>query len=170
MRNTLIQVRMMMKLNSCLLGAVTITAFAAQIAVAAPDVTKLLTQAEVEAALSAKVTTSTRQLPAPLGGTQITYTSSGLPVKTFAITLRTDDSFAPGMKAGGYTAAKLYSQDKSFGKTEPFAVKGGDGFTTATRTEILKKGMQLSATTLFGASKEAQAARNGLLLKAANRL
>jgi hypothetical protein len=159
-----------MKLIGCLLAAMTIVQLTTSSALCAPEVGKLLTQADVESALGAKVTMSTKELPAPLGGNQITYTSTGLPVKTFAITLRTNDSFAPQMKAAGYTAAKLYQQGKALGTSTPLTVKGGEGFSSPMRSEILKNGIQLSATTLFGASKEAQAVRNTLLLKAAEHI
>ncbi len=140
---------------------------------AAPDVSKLITQTEVEAALNAKMSKPTfKTLSAPLGGSQIIFTSIGLPVKNFALTLRTDDMLLPQMKAGGYSVAKLYQQGKSMtgGATKDLTVKGGQGFSGKIESQILKNGMQLSALTLFGTSQEAETARNGLLQKAANRL
>jgi hypothetical protein len=159
-----------MKVAACCVAALTIVGLSASSASCAPDVAKLLTQADVEAALGAKVTTTTKQLPAPLGGNQITYTSTGIPVKTFAITVRTDDGLAPSMKSAGYTVGKLFQSDKAMGTPTALVVKGGDGFSSMTRSEIFKNGILLSATTLFGSSKEAQAIRNALLLKAAEHL
>ncbi|CAN5137993.1 hypothetical protein BH10CYA1_BH10CYA1_58370 [soil metagenome] len=139
---------------------------------AAPDVTNLVTKAEVEEALGAKVSSTVKELAAPLGGNQITYTSSGLPVKTFALTVRTDESLAPGMKASGYSVTKLYQQGKTTlgAGSEALTIKGGEGYSTMSRSEVLKKSTLLSATTLFGTSKAAAALRNKLLLKAADRI
>lgn len=158
--------------SSTMLAVLSASFFSASAVFAAPDVSKLLTNAEVEAALKAKVDKAdVKTLPTPLGGTQITYSTKGLPVKTFALTVRTADSLAPNMKAAGMSPASMYKQDKAISAgCTALIVKGGEGFTTSQRSEILKNGIQLNSLTLFGTSKEATDARNSLLIKAADRI
>lgn len=145
-------------------------------AFAAPDLTKLIQKSEVESALGCSVDEPTvKELPAPLGGSQITFTGKSLPIKTYALSLRTDATVAAPLKASGMTAAKMYQQSKTMwtstaAKLEPVIVKGGEGFSSGNTTAILKNGMYLSATTLFGGSKAAAAARTALTVKAADRL
>lgn len=141
-------------------------------AFAAPDVSKLITSAEVEEALGTKVSEpKLKTLPAPLGGSQIIFTSTTLPVKNFALTMRTDDMLLPQMKTDGYSVTKLYQQGKSMaGAAKDLTVKGGEGFSGKMESQVLKNGVQLSGLTLFGTSEEAEGARNGLLLKAADKL
>jgi hypothetical protein len=158
--------------KSLLVAVVLLLLSGANQASAAPDVTKLVTKAEVEAALGTKMDSVVKELPPPLGGTQVTFTSSSMPVKTFALTVRTPDSFGAGMKAAGYTPTKLYDQTKNLSGAgvKPLVVKGGTGYSAASRSEVLKNGIQLSATTLFGTSDQATKVRDTLILKAADRL
>lgn len=133
----------------------------------AADVSKLVTQAEVESALGVKVTSEVNKLPPPMGGTQVIFTSSSIPVKSYTLTMREDKDIMPKLKM---TAAQNYASMKNMGKTTPLTIPGGEGFTWGTTTEVLKKGIYLSGSTMFGDSKKAEEIRNSLTKKAAERL
>ncbi len=142
-------------------------------ALAKADVTKLLLKSEVEAALGASVSEPdvVKNSP-PLGGTQATYSTSSLPIKTFSLTLRSDADIAPTLKATGMTVANLYKQTKSqpTGKIETLAIKGGEGFYCGSSAHVLKNNVYLSTSTFFGRSAKAIAVLKDLTSKAADRL
>ena len=142
-------------------------------ALAKADVTKLVLKSEVESAFGATVSEPdvVKNSP-PLGGVQATYATSSLPIKTFALTLRTDGDIAPSLKATGMTAASLYRQTKSqpTGKVETLAINGGEGFYCGSSAHVLKNNVYLSTSTFFGRSPKAIAVLKDLTTKAANRL
>lgn len=141
-------------------------------AASTPDLAKLITKSEVEAALKTPVAEPViRDMAPPTGGKMVLFVGTKKPIKTFHLEVRTEEDISPKLKSLGFTLAKMYKVNKeSYPSAKPLTISGGEAFTSQKGSGILKNGVQLVLTTSGGANGKPVATPKDLILKAADRL